>query len=217
VLNYGPLPFYAGETLPTYDGTSTTVPADGVIPARSYNSSGKSFPMRGAYDETDMWYIPDDYRDRVFHVIQRVTPSFIRIDVQIPRNVVQGRFQKDRVVTGVDADLGFSRGVYETVHLHKVHYGYRYGNDTNMDVRTSARFVYGEYLIETPRDPELIFGILTKRVPSHWVSLPITVWDPTIERAVLDTFGITGFTVYGVHQRGEAVEEYKSLLKEVKV
>jgi len=217
VLNYGPLPFTAGELLATYEGGSTAVPADGVLPARSYNSTGKSFPLRGAIDETDMWYLTDDYRERVFHVIQKVTPSFVRVDVQIPKNVVQGRFQRDKVVTGVDTDFGFTRGVYETVHLHKVHYGYRYGNDTNLSVYTNVKFVYGEYLIETPRDPELIFAVLTKKVPSHWVSLPINVWDVTIERAMLDAYGILGFTVYGAHQRSEAIEEYRRLLREVRV
>ena len=217
ILNYGPLPFYAGEPLPTYEGASTAVPADGVLPARAFNSTGKSFPLKGAFDEGDMWYLPEDYRERIFHVIQRVTPSWLRIDVQIPKNVAQGRFQRDRVVVGVEADFGFTRGTFEVVHLHKVRYGYRYGNDTNMDVKTAVKFVYGEYLIETPRDPELIFNVLTRRVPSHWISLPITVWDATIERAVLDSYGILGFPVYGVHEKEKAIEEYRRLLREVKV
>jgi len=217
VFNYGPIPLKSGETLPTYDGGSATVPANGVIPARAYTSSGRSFPLSGAYDETDMWYVPEDYRDRLFHVIQYVTPAFLRMDVQIPVNVPQGRFQKDKVMTGIERDMGFTRGRIETVHVPRLHYGYRYGNDVNASFYTFVKFVYGEYVVETPRDAQLIFDILVKRVPSHWVSLPISVVDRAISSALLETYGIQGFPVYRVDQREEAVSEYESLLSEVKV
>ncbi|MCD6241032.1 hypothetical protein J7K27_05900 [Candidatus Bathyarchaeota archaeon] len=215
-LNYGGLPLSSGDTLPTYDGGSATVPEDGVLPARAYTKSGKGFPMTGAYDPNDMWYLPyRDYKDRLFHVIQYVTPSFIRIDLQIPRNVVQGRFQRDRVIVGVDKDFGFSRGVYETVHLPEIYYGYRWGNDTNIDLYTFVKFVYAEYIIEIPKDPELIFNILTKRIPCKWISLPINSWDVSIEGGLLKTYGFIGFKLYGIHQKEEAIREYAKQLKEV--
>ena len=217
VFNYGPLPLTAGETLPTFEGGSVTVPAGGVMPARAYTPTGRSFPMPGAYDETDMWYVPEDYRERVFHVIQKITPSFLRVDVQIPTGVTQGRFQKDKIVTGVDASLGFSRGTIETVHLPRLHYGYRWANDTNLSVYSSVRFTYGEYVVETPKDASLIFDILTRRVQSHWISLPINVLDPSIESALMLTYGFTGFPVYGIHQRDQALKEYNELIKRVKV
>ena len=103
-LNYGPLPLTSGTTLPTFEGGSVSVPADGVIPARAY-TTGLMFPMSGAFDSSDMWYTPEDYRDRLFHVIQYLTPAFLRVDVQITIAVTQGRFQKDKIVTGVDKDL----------------------------------------------------------------------------------------------------------------
>jgi len=215
VIDYGPLPLKSGESIPTYEGASTTVPADGVIPARSY-TTGKTFPMPGAYDETDMWYVPEDYRDRLFHVIQHVTPAFLRVEAQIPLNVSQGRFQKDKVMTGVDRDFGFSRGKLEMIHVPKLRYGYRYGNDTNVDLYTFARFVYGEYIVEIPRNPGLIFDILTRRVPSHWVSMPISVMDRSILTALEDAYGIDGFTVYREDQRAEAMREYESVLRGVR-
>jgi len=216
-INYGPLPLKSGSSLPTYEGTSTSVPADGVIPARAYTSSGLSFPLLGAYDETDMWYVPEDYRDRLFHVIQYCTPSFLRMDVQIPVNVSQGRFQKDKVMTGVDKDFGFSRGTIEAVHIPKLRYGYRYGNDTNINLYTFVKFVYAEYIVETPKNSSLIFDVLTKRVPSHWVSLPVVVMDTAITRALTETYGIEGFEVYRADQKDQAVREYEILLREVKV
>lgn len=216
VLDYGPLPIKKDEVLPTYDGAATTVPEDGVLPARAYIPTGRSFPLPGAYDENDMWYLPEDYRERVFHVTQNITPSFLRVDVQIPLAVAQGRFQRDRVVTGVEKDFGFSRGVIETIHVPKIHYGYRWGNDTNLSVYTAARFTYGEYLIDVPRDAELIFQVLTRRIPSHWVTLPINVLDAVIERAFLDVYGYMGFPLYSVNMRDEALEVYKELLNRVR-
>ena len=215
-LNYGGLPLTSGTTLPTFEGGSVSVPADGVIPARAY-TTGLMFPMSGAFDSSDMWYTPEDYRDRLFHVIQHVTPAFLRVDVQIPIAVTQGRFQKDKIVTGVDKDFGFARGSYEIVHLPKVHYGYRYGNDTNVPLYTFVKFVYAEYIIETPKNSSLIFDILTRRIPSHWVTLPINVMDATVERALTEVYGITGFPLYRQDMRETAIREYDTLLKEVKI
>lgn len=216
IINYGPLPLPAGEVLATYDGASATVLEYGVMPARAYTPTGKGFPLEGAYDEEDMWYLPEIYRDRLFHVIQYVTPSFLRIDIQIPRGVTQNRFQRDRVVTGIDKEFGFTRGKIETVHLPRLKYGYRWGNDTNLTVRTFVKFIYGEYVVEIPNDSSLIFDILTRKTISYWITLPINVWDPTIERALELTYGITGFTVYGINERDRAIREYDELLKTIK-
>ena len=218
VLHYGPLPLTSGTTLPTYEGASVTVPANGVIPARAYTKDGLAFPTTlSVYDKSDMWYLPTDDRDRLFHVIQYVTPAFLRIDVQIPTGVSQGRFQKDRVTTGVDKDFGFSRGTYEIVHLPGIRYGYRYGNDTNVNLYTSVKFTYGEYIIEIPRNSNLIFDILTRRAQSHWITLPINYTDPSITRALTETYGIEGFPVYRQDERDRAIREYESLLGGVKI
>ncbi|MEM3484998.1 MAG: hypothetical protein QXI12_05200 [Candidatus Methanomethyliaceae archaeon] len=217
VLNYGPLPTRVDEVLPTFDGGSSSVPANGVLPARTYTPTGKTFPMLGAYDESDMWYLSEDDRDRVFHVVQYITPAFIRCDLQIPTGVTQGRLQKDRIITGVEKDFGFSRGIIETVHLPRIHYGYRYANDTNISVITNAKFYYGEYIIETPRNPDLIFDVLTRRIQSKWVTVPINVMDISISSALNKTYGIQGFTVYRQDQRNDAIKEYNDLLGKVMV
>ena len=216
-LPYGPLPLKKDETLPTYDGGTATVPADGVMPARAYTNRGKTFPMKEVYDETDMWFVPKDYRERLFHVIQRVTPGFLRCDVQVPINVNQARFQRDRLVVGIDADWGFKRGTTEVVHIPELHYGYRWGNDTNMDVYTSVTFTYAEYIVETPKDPDVIFDVLVRRLPAHWVTLPVTAPSPAIDRALEETYGYKGFKLYPVNRRGEAIAEYRRILEGVKV
>jgi len=94
-IDYGPLPLTEGYPLSSYIAGTITVPADGVMPAYSYVPVGAelSFPLSGAYDETDMWYLPKDYRERVFHVITKVTPAWLRCEITIPKIVLQGKFQ----------------------------------------------------------------------------------------------------------------------------
>ncbi len=215
-INYGPIPVAAGTSLSTFAGGAVSVPADGVLPADSFTSVGISYPLRGAYDENDMWYLPSDERNRLFHVLHYISPSFIRADVQIPKGVSQGRFMK-RVVTGVDKDFGFSRGFIEVIHIPGVHYGYRYANDTNMSVYTFAKFMYREYVVEIPRNPELIFDVLSRRVLVKWYTLPISVVDPAVSSALLDVYGFDGFTVYRADEKQKAVEEYRNVLRGAKI
>ena len=218
-IHYGPLPLPAGLMLPSYVGGAIPVPVAGVMPGTTYIPSelAISFPFRGVFSETDMWYIPKDWRERLFHVITEVTPKWLRIDVQIPKGVTQGRFQRDQVSTGVDKPFGFARGRIELIHFPEIHYGYRFGNDTNLNVYTGVDFTYAEYIIEVPKSPDLIFDILTRRIPSKWITMPITIYNDTIKRAFLETYGIEGFPLYREDQRSEAVSAYSSILMEVMV
>jgi len=215
-IHYGPLPISEGDVLSTLDGGSASVPADGVLPARAYTEA-LTFPMSDVFDTDDMWYIPADYRERIFHVIQSVTPSFLRIDAQIPPAVTQGRFQREKKIIGVEKDFGFARGEFEMIHFPEIHIGYRYANDTNVDLRTSVQFTYGEYVVEIPRDAETLFRILTKKIESHWITLPISVADPSIEDALQKTYGILGFELFRSDQRDEAIAEYERILGGVKL
>jgi len=217
IFNYGYLPFSSGDMLNSYDGGTASVPADGVIPARGYTLNGIKFPLTDAWDETDMWYLPEDYRDRIFHVKLKTTPDFLRTDIQIPVNITQPRFQRERKILGIDTDFGFKRGEIEVIHFPEIHYGYRFGNDTNVAFYTHAEFIYGEYIIEIPKDAELIFNILTKKVPSYWLTLPIMNYDARIGEAFTKVYGFEGFTVYGIHEREKAIAEYEELLGKVKV
>jgi len=217
VFDYGPLPLTSGTTLSSYDGGTVTVPADGVLPARAYTTRGISFPLEGAYDRNDMWYVPEEHRDRLFHVHMKVVPAWIKCDVEVPPGASQGRFQKGRIVTGIDKDTGFRRGGLEMIHIPKVRYGYRFGNDTNVPVYTMVKFIYAEYMVEIPKDAEYIFNVITKKIPAYWITLPFNVYDDTIRRALNDTYGFEGFPIYGVHEKSKAIPEYEDLLREVKV
>jgi hypothetical protein len=217
-IPYGPLPLVSGETLPTYDGGSVIVPADGVIPARAYTDSAKTFPLKGAYDETDMWYYPADLNERLFHVIQEVTPAFLKCDIQIPKGVKPYRFQRDKVILGLGTEpFGFSRGKTEMVHLPEIRYGYRWGNETNINLYTAVKFTYAEYIVETVKDAETIFNILTKRIPSYWITLPVFTREATVVDALTKAYGITGYPIYPPYRRTQAINEYNNLIRQVKI
>jgi len=219
-IDYGPLPIPAKYPFNSYIGGVVPAPADGVIPGFTYTPVGASlsFPLEGAYEETDMWYLPaKDYKERVFHVITHVTPAWIRTEIQIPKSVVQGRFQKDKVITGIEKLFGFNRGMIEVIHIPGIRYGYRFGNDSSLNVYTGCCFDYGEYIIETPKNAEFIFNILTGKVPSKWISLPIISYDTSVRDAIIDNYGFEGFPLHGLEKREEAIKEYEDLLKEVTV
>jgi len=219
VLNYGALPITAAETWGSYDGGTTTAPADDVIPSRGFTNTAKSFTppvdMSTVYDSSDMWYIPYDFRERLFHVKMEVTPSLIRCGVQIPKGQNQQRFQRDRAVLGVDKISGFNRGSLEMIHFPEVRIGYTFGNDTNLDLFNTVKFTYGEYMIGIPGDAELIYNILDKRVPSHWVTLPIATYDSAVKVGLQKDYGIEGFNMYSPEERRYAIEEYQSVIEKI--
>lgn len=212
-FDYGFLPTTAGDVLNTYDGGTATVGISGELPARAY-VTGKKFPLANCYDTSDMWFVPFTWADRVFHVKAKISPGFVRVGLQIPSGVNQSRFQKERVVGGVDTNNGFgyNRGEIETVHLPEIHYGYGFGNDTNLCLRTGVQFVYGEYIVKIPNSPSLIFDVLSRAYPAHWVGLPISTVDASITQGLRKTFGFDGFTVYPNIKRDDAIAEYDKIL-----
>lgn len=212
IFNYGLLPISSGDSLYSYDGGTASAPADGCLAGRSYTDD-LQFPLSGAYDSNDMWYLPEDYKDEIFHVIQKITPSWIRIDVRIPTGISQLRFQRDKVFLGIDRDFGFSRGTFETIHIPRIHYGYRYGNDTNLPVYVSVKFIYGEYKIELVKDANLAFDILSRKISSKWVTLPIYQFDPNIGNAFNIIYnGFDGYPIYPINMREAAIASYNRIL-----
>ena len=217
-FSYGTLPTSVGDVLNTYDAGTATVGISGELPARSY-TTGKQFALSDVWDSTDMWFVPYTWNDRVFHVKTRVTPGFVRVGLQIPQGVNQTRFQKERVVGGVNTQVGFGYnfGEIETVHFPEMHYGYVFGNDTNLNLRTGVEFVYAEYIVKIPNNASLIFDVLSKNYPCHWVGLPVTTADSTITQGLKKTWGFDGFSVYPNLKRDQAIKEYSSILSSTDV
>lgn len=213
-MNYGGLPIDLGDSLTSYDGGLIASPANGVIPKRSHTTNGVRFDLADTWDTTDMWYTNYTWNDRIFHVKTKVKPGFIRVGLQVPQNVNQSRFQRERVITGVDKTngMGYKFGEIETVHFPEMHYGYMFGNDTNWDIHTSVTFVYGEYIVKIPSNPEFIFNVLTRREKSHWVGMQVSTPDATITQGLRKTWGFEGFTVYPSLMRDHAINEYASIL-----
>jgi hypothetical protein len=217
-FDYGVLPTTAADVLNTYDAGVATVGLSGELPPRAY-ATGKKFALTGCFDATDMWFVPYTWTDRVFHVKTKVSPGFVRIGLQIPSGVNQSRFQKERVVGGADSNNGFgyARGEIETVHLPEIHYGYSFGNDGNATLRTGVQFTYGEYIVKIPNSASLIFDVLSKAYPAHWVGLPISTVDASITQGLRKTWGFDGFTVYPNIQRDLALKEYTAILGSAEV
>jgi len=217
-IPYGRIPLTAGTIVNNYDGGTTSVPADGILPARSY-TSGLRITAPGdvaanIYEKADMWFLPKEERETLFHVIMKTAPEFVRIDCQIPMAVTQGAFQRKATV-GVDKLWGYGRGKFETVHFPNIIYGYRYGNDTNIAVKVYLSFTYAEYYVKILKDPELIFDILTRRKKAHWLTL-IAAIPSDIPDRLSDVYGIDGFKLYGIEEKEKAIEEYKEDVKMVK-
>lgn len=219
ILNYGSIPITSGEAWGSYDGGTTTAPADNVIPNRAYtmtNSSKLFTPpsdMSNTYSSTDMFYIPaDDFRNRIFHIYMDLTPHFIRCGIQIPRGQNQLRYQNNRVILGVDKTSGWQWGGLELVQFPEINMGYMFGNDTNVDWYNSVVFRYGEYIIGIPGDAETIFDLLNKNRPAHWLELPIASYDSTIRAGFNKTYAdgrdFDGFKLYSKEDKAYALNEY---------
>jgi hypothetical protein len=216
---YGTLPgLTAGTTMASYITTTTTVPATGVMPAQGYFSAGQQIaPLSGmgTADIADMFYTSADaFRDRLVHVYHIYTPRWLQIDVQIPIKTVQAGYQEQKVIGGVGTQwFGFRRGRTEIVHIPSLRYGWRWGNDTSMNVYANVVFYYGEYIIEIPDDPELIYDILVKRIPFvKYITLPIFSNQTDVTSALKKSYGFDGFELPRMEKRQDYVTAYGNLL-----
>ena len=225
LFDYGRLPTLTTDAETQYvtnggnpTGITPSPPAAGTIQQNCYTQNIQ-FALTNAYDNTDMWYYPEDYRDRLFEVITNITPAYLRVAVNIPTNVTQQGFQKNRVAGGIGQVFGYKRGRFQVLHLPKLHYGYEFGNDTNIVPYVRIKFLYGEYIVEIPQDPNTIFSILNKdpRFPARWSTLPVETYDPLLKTSLVNSYGFEGFPIYPIDQKATAITTYQSLLQEALV
>ena len=190
-LVYGPLPVKAGTVLGTIVGTSTTVPADGVLPPYAVVDHLRFAPPAGinAYDNSDMWYIPKDKADMLFIYRIVLKPRWLRIEPRIPEGVDQARFLGDKNIVGATSITGFARGGFEVVQLANVHYGWRIVNDTNLAVATRVTFEYMELRVDLVRDREVYKDFERGRLPdARVVRLPTYIESESMLRNLYDAY-----------------------------
>ncbi len=222
-FDYGPIPITPTSQTGSYTSGAGSVPSTGIIGAYTYTINGLEFPYQStsAYvlqnqpdDPNDLWFLKRDYNDRLYQILAYFTPSWLRTSIQIPLGTNQTQFDKNAVQTGITSSLGYKRGFMETVQLPYLHYGWLFGNDTNLPVYTMARFIYGEYKVEIPTQAETIFNVITGATPAHWVTLPITSFTGLLERAFNEVYGheFKGFKVYPAGQRQTALADYAAVL-----
>ena len=219
---YGPLPINKGEVEPTFNGGAYITQAPGEIGPQSYTMY-KQFPstLMNVYDPSDMWYLDKSSRDEIFHIIQYVKPSWVMIEQQIPTGTNQATFQNGRVSGGIGINnntFGFRRGVYETVQIPYIHYGWVYGNDTSMDITTQVLFKYGEYKIEIVTDPMLVYQILTRRIPSKEITLTLSSYPNELRNALISDYGFEGYPmpVIGEMSGNSYISQIQPLIPQIK-
>lgn len=222
LLNYGPLPTTTSTGLTVYNGVgggtggSATPAAAGELPAASW-VKGMQFNVPSTFYVTgtfpwgnnDIWFTQVPLR--LFEVNTLLTPAFTRISVDIPTNQNQETLQ-DQVAGGVDQDFGWKRGRFFTVHIPNIHYGYDFGNDSNIALYTRCEFRYAEQVVQPVADPATVFAVITGQIPAHHVQLPVVSPNTQVEGALNQTYGFTGFDVYPPNQRGAALVAYATAI-----
>lgn len=234
-FSYGPLPTLTTTGVTSYDGGGgTAVPAAGTIAGREYTNDGLYFnvPSSGTFsmdqnvvdDNNNMWYLDPtkNHGNYLNHTLLRVTPAFLRLELQVPNGVRSFNFQDD-LPGGIDKAIGYVRGFMNIAWLPGLRQSIRVGNDTNFQLYTSAAFKYRQYIVEVVRDAAVIFQILTRTFPMphlvKWVTMPITIQDDAIKNAVKNTYGIAdtaGFPFYPLNQRDAALQAYRNLISQLK-
>jgi hypothetical protein len=204
LINYGPLPFTNSSSFSNYNGLaggtggSSTPAGNGQMPASAWikgvnfpsqaSLSSVSFNVSGTfpYGTSDIWYSQN--ANRIFEVYQAVWPRWTRVGIDIPVGQTQQSLQ-DTVTGGVDQDFGWNRGRAFAAHVPWIHYGYGYGNDTNLPVYTKVFFRYAEQEVSLVTNPQLIFEIVNNKRPNHFIQMPIVQSQATIAQALQQTWG----------------------------
>ena len=230
---YGQLPITSGETFSSYTSGTTSAPGTGIFPSLSYTALNQAmqFPaptVNGAqlntFDTTDIWYQQYDTSETLFEVKQYLTPSWLRVAVSIPSGTGQSGFQQNKVQGGVNtynSAFGFARGSLDIFHIPTVHYGYLYGNDTNLVVDTKVTFVYGEYTVQIPSDPNVIFDAIQGNIPARHTTLPMQTPNQQFANALGQDYGsgFQGFPIFPNNQAGrkQAIQAYMPFLRNIPV
>jgi hypothetical protein len=209
------LPTTESTPFRSYDSGIPVASAAGRLPARAYTgSAGVQFDLPGTEDVHDMWKVDHTYYDRLFHVITKVSPGFVRVGVDMPSSTNQAKFQRTKKMIGIGHDFGWRYGGTEFVPFPEIDVSYQFGNTTNAELYPMCELTYGEYVVGIQSDPEIVFKVLTGREPAHVITMPITTYDAAISQGLLRAYGTDGFRVYPANQAGAAMDDYQREISE---
>lgn len=153
--NYGPLPDCGNIS-------SGVISAGGIATNCTFSNS----ELQGE-QATDMFYYTDP--DRAIHAHIYISPLALRILNEIPLgNKVYSLY--GLLTQDLTRDFGWYRGYKEMIFMPKFHVGWDFYNPTNMNLKTYAKFIYGEYLVEPLLDSEAITRVLTGKAPAHIIT-----------------------------------------------
>lgn len=202
-LPYGPLPLTAGQVLariPPLAGT-VTVPADGVMPAYSMVEGLLFKPVQGlqAYDDFDMWYVPEDRPDILMVYSMQLRPGWLRIEVALPQGMTQARFL-EKTILGVDKVAGYVRGRLTIPQIAGLHFPLNIANDTNLDVYTNVVFKYKELRVKVVDDAEKLKQYVEGRLPAVSITLPLVFVSDMVIRRIQTVYNVEMKTIEEIKQ-----------------
>ena len=165
--NYGPAPiqfsgFPAGVMPPAVIDPTSDVP---VVPSVTTPFTFPN-PLLPPEISTDMWYFTES--EMLFHVKAYIKPYLLRGRLQVPTGTTHVTFHAGRVTATSPYEFGYFRGVKEMIFIPNIHVGWILENKTNMAFLTSVVFEYAEYKIELVKEPEVVFELMTKKLPAYW-------------------------------------------------
>lgn len=156
IYNYGPLPD-CGTAI-----SNGVITAGGIATNCTFGN-----PELQGEQATDMFYYTDP--DKAVHVHFYISPLALRILNEIPLgNKVYSLY--GLLTQDLTRDFGWYRGYKEMIFMPKMHVGWDFYNPTNMNLKTYAKFIYAEYLVEPLLDTEALTRVLVGRAPAHIIT-----------------------------------------------
>ena len=235
LFNWGPLPTTTSTAFTVYNGegggfggsafptVAGTIPAAGwfkgmqfgIPPAPNGSTWAPNVNVQGTFPSgnNDVWYTLS--ANRLFEVLQYVTPAWLRVSMDIPTGQNQQILQQT-VAGGVDQDFGWKRGTWYGVHIPGIHYGYEYGNDTNVQVMSRIFFRYAEQFVAVVTEPRIVFEVINNAIPNHKVYMPVVSNQDAVAAPLMAAYGYTGVPVYPRSMREQALPQYKNILDQAK-
>lgn len=209
-FNYGPVPY-------TFNGYS-----EGIMKNRSATPGFKFTDITGMLtgeEAGDMFY--HKKAEMLLHAQIDIKPHLFRIFQEIPVGSKQVTYIRAvTFTTGVGeatANFGYFVGVKEQIFLPNFHIDWFVHNATNMDLRTNVMMKYAEYTVELPKDADLIFNMMMRKIPAYWYTLPVTTTRTDLDRMFEEVYKFSaekhGIPFYRSYEREKALREIPEIIR----
>jgi len=221
VLNYGLIPLSSGDTVNDVVSGTKTVPANGVLPARSWVSimlKPLTWMKPHIDSEVDLLFVESEKKNVLMHCYVVTTPGFIKMLVEIPRGYQRVPFRDfTQPYSVLDSDIKPALGFVETISIPGVHQNVMFMNWTNIDLYVYITLIYGYYNIIVPSNPEVIYNVLSNKVKNvHEVVFSYYTSEPGVNDALRKWVGSFGISA-NIHilSKEKALKQIEEFLTKV--